>query len=66
LKQITNEGEIAALVDKLCAENADKIEQIKAGKDKLLGWFVGQIMKETGGKANPDVVNDLLNKKISS
>ncbi|MDR0484013.1 MAG: Asp-tRNA(Asn)/Glu-tRNA(Gln) amidotransferase subunit GatB [Alphaproteobacteria bacterium] len=66
LKQITDTTEIAALVDKLCNENADKIEQIKAGKDKLLGWFVGQIMKETGGKANPEVVNSLLNKKISS
>jgi aspartyl-tRNA(Asn)/glutamyl-tRNA(Gln) amidotransferase subunit B len=43
----------------------DKIEQIKAGKDKLLGWFVGQVMKETGGKANPEVVNSLLNKKIT-
>lgn len=65
LKQITDTTAISALVDKLVSENPDKIEQIKAGKDKLLGWFVGQIMKETGGKANPDVVNSLLNKKIS-
>ncbi|MCL2567283.1 MAG: Asp-tRNA(Asn)/Glu-tRNA(Gln) amidotransferase subunit GatB [Alphaproteobacteria bacterium] len=65
LKQITDNTEISALVDKLCEENMDKIEQIKSGKDKLLGWFVGQIMKETGGKANPEVVNTLLHKKIT-
>lgn len=64
LKQITDTSAISSLVDKLFNENPDKIEQIRAGKDKLLGWFVGQIMKETDGKANPDVVNSLLNKKI--
>ncbi len=63
-QQISNMEEIAEIVDRLCAENKDKIEQIRAGKDKLIGWFVGQIMKETQGKANPDIINSLLNKKI--
>ncbi len=65
LKQITDISAISTMIDKLCDANLDKIEQIKAGKTNLLGWFVGQIMKETAGKANPEVVNSLLNKKIS-
>lgn len=64
LKQITDISAISALVDKLCDDNQDKLEQIKAGKNNLIGWFVGQIMKETQGKANPEVVNSLINKKI--
>ncbi len=64
LKQITNTDEIEALVEKLVSENLDKVEQIKAGKDKLLGWFVGQIMKDTQGKANPEIVNKFLTEKI--
>jgi aspartyl-tRNA(Asn)/glutamyl-tRNA(Gln) amidotransferase subunit B len=46
------------------AGNADKLAEYKAGKDKLFGFFVGQVMKATGGKANPALVNELLKKKI--
>ncbi len=65
LKQITDTGAIEALVDEVIANNPAQVEQFKAGKDKVLGFFVGQIMKETQGKANPGQVNELLRKKLS-
>jgi aspartyl-tRNA(Asn)/glutamyl-tRNA(Gln) amidotransferase subunit B len=46
------------------AANADKVEQVKGGNAKLVGWFVGQVMKATGGKANPGLVNDALKKRL--
>jgi len=64
LKQITDSGEIEALVDEVIANNPQQVEQFKAGKDKMLGYFVGQIMKATQGKANPAQVNQLLIKKL--
>jgi len=64
LKQITDTGAIEAAIDEIVAANQDKVEQIRAGKDKMLGWFVGQVMKATQGKANPAVVNKLLKEKI--
>jgi len=64
LQQITDVSQIQNVIDNLVANNQDKVNEIKLGKEKLLGWFVGQIMKETGGKANPDIVNSLLKKKI--
>jgi len=64
LRQVTDTGAIEAEVDKIIAANPDKVEQVKAGKVTLLGWFVGQVMKATQGKANPAVVNDLLKKKV--
>lgn len=64
LKQITNMKELEIVVNNICDNNADKITAIKAGKDKLLGWFVGQVMQATKGKANPEIVNTLLRKKI--
>ena len=64
LKQITDSGEIEALVDEVIANNPQQVEQFKAGKDKMLGFFVGQIMKATQGKANPAQVNQLLVKKL--
>ncbi|MFO0995320.1 MAG: Asp-tRNA(Asn)/Glu-tRNA(Gln) amidotransferase subunit GatB [Alphaproteobacteria bacterium] len=64
LKQITDTGAIETAVDQVIAANADKVEQVKAGKEALLGWFVGQVMRATGGKANPGMVNELLRKKI--
>jgi aspartyl-tRNA(Asn)/glutamyl-tRNA(Gln) amidotransferase subunit B len=64
LKQITDTGAIEAAVDQMIAANADKVAQVKGGKETLLGWFVGQVMKGTGGKANPALVNELLRKKI--
>ena len=64
LKQVTDTGAIEKLVDEVLAENADKVEQYRSGKDKLFGFFVGQIMKKSGGKMNPGMVNDFLNEKL--
>ena len=65
LKQITDSGAIEAIVDKVIAANPSQVEEYKAGKDKLIGFFVGQVMKETGGKANPGQVNAILKQKLS-
>lgn len=64
LKQVTDTGEIEAIIDKVIAANPDNVAKYKGGKDKLFGFFVGQVMKETGGKANPAMVNELLKKKL--
>ena len=65
LKQITDTGELESLVEDIIKRGADQAEQFRAGNTKVLGWFVGQIMKETQGKANPQTVNELLRKKLS-
>ncbi len=65
LQQITDTGAIEAIIDKIIAANPDNVAGYKAGKDKLFGFFVGQVMKETGGKANPAIINDLLKKKLA-
>ncbi len=64
LKQVSDSGAIEAEVDKVLEANGDKVAEYKAGKDKLFGFFVGQVMKATGGKANPGVVNEVLKKKL--
>ncbi|MBB4265476.1 Asp-tRNA(Asn)/Glu-tRNA(Gln) amidotransferase subunit GatB [Roseospira visakhapatnamensis] len=64
LKQVTDTGAIEAAIDAVMAANPDKVEQVRGGKEKLLGWFVGQVMKQTQGKANPGMVNELLRKKM--
>jgi aspartyl-tRNA(Asn)/glutamyl-tRNA(Gln) amidotransferase subunit B len=64
LKQVSDTGEIEAIIAKIVADNPDNLAQYKAGKDKLFGFFVGQVMKAMGGKANPGVVNDLLKKAL--
>ena len=64
LKQVSDSGAIEAEVDKIMTSHADKVAEYKAGKDKLFGFFVGQVMKTTGGKANPGVVNEVLKKKL--
>jgi aspartyl-tRNA(Asn)/glutamyl-tRNA(Gln) amidotransferase subunit B len=64
LKQVTDSGAIEAIVDQIIAANPAEAEQLKAGKDKLMGFFVGQVMKATQGKANPAQVNQLLRKKL--
>ncbi|MEM9690885.1 MAG: Asp-tRNA(Asn)/Glu-tRNA(Gln) amidotransferase subunit GatB, partial [Pseudomonadota bacterium] len=66
LKQITDTSAIEAIVDKVIDANPSQVEEYKGGKDKLIGFFVGQVMKETGGKANPGQVNALLKQKLSS
>jgi len=65
LKQITDTGAIEAIIDEVIAKNPQQVEQYKAGKEKLFGFFVGQVMKATAGKANPQQLNDLLKKKLS-
>ncbi len=64
LKQITDTGALDALIDEIIAANPNQAEQLRAGKDKLLGYFVGQVMKATQGKANPGMVNQLLKQKL--
>ena len=60
LKQVTDEGAIKEIVERVVANNAQSVSDYKAGKDKALGFLVGQIMKESRGKANPQIVNKLL------
>ncbi len=66
LEQISDRGALEALVDDLLAREADKAADYRAGKTRLLGFFVGQIMKETGGKANPKLVNALLRDRLEA
>jgi aspartyl-tRNA(Asn)/glutamyl-tRNA(Gln) amidotransferase subunit B len=63
MKQVTDLGAIEKVVDDIIAANPDKVAQARA-KPQLMGWFVGQVMKSSGGKANPQVVNDLLKSKL--
>jgi aspartyl-tRNA(Asn)/glutamyl-tRNA(Gln) amidotransferase subunit B len=65
LKQITDTGAIEKIIDDVIAANPDSVAAYKGGKDKLFGFFVGQVLKATGGKANPGQVNELLKKKLS-
>ena len=65
LKQESDSGAIEAAVDKVLADNADKVEQYKGGKEALFGFFVGQTMKAMQGKANPQVVNEVLRAKLA-
>jgi len=64
LKQVSDSGAIEAEVDQVLQAYADKVAEYKGGKDKLFGFFIGQVMKATGGKANPGVVNEVLKKKL--
>ena len=65
LKQITDTGAIDAIVDAVIAANPSQVAEYRAGKEKLIGFFVGQVMKETQGKANPGQVNKALKSKLS-
>ena len=64
LKQVSDSGAIEALIDQVLADNQDKVEEYRGGKDKLFGFFVGQTMKLSKGQANPAMVNDLLKSKL--
>ncbi|MGB1581389.1 MAG: Asp-tRNA(Asn)/Glu-tRNA(Gln) amidotransferase subunit GatB, partial [Nevskiales bacterium] len=64
LKQITDTAAIEPIIDEVIANNPGQVEQYRAGKDKLMGFFVGQVMKATQGKANPAEVNRLLQEKL--
>jgi aspartyl-tRNA(Asn)/glutamyl-tRNA(Gln) amidotransferase subunit B len=65
LKQITDSSEIERVIDAVMAKNPGQLAEYRAGKDKLFGFFVGQVMKATGGKANPAQLNELLRRKLS-
>jgi aspartyl-tRNA(Asn)/glutamyl-tRNA(Gln) amidotransferase subunit B len=64
LKQISDSGALEALVDAIVAANPEQVEQLRGGNQKVMGWFVGQVMKETKGQANPGMVNKILKEKI--
>ena len=64
LKQITDAGEIETAVNNVIADNADQVKKYREGNQKVVGWFVGQVMKKTQGKANPQMVNELLLEKL--
>ena len=64
LAQVSDEGAIEAAVDRVLAASPSEVERFRGGNQKLMGFFVGQVMKETKGKANPAVVNALLKKKL--
>ena len=65
LKQESDPKELENLIDKIINDNQDKVKEYKSGKEKLFGFFVGQAMKESGGKANPKLVNEILKDKLS-
>jgi aspartyl-tRNA(Asn)/glutamyl-tRNA(Gln) amidotransferase subunit B len=65
LRQVTDTGAIERAIDAVMAAQADKVAEYRSGKDKLFGFFVGQVMKATQGKANPGVLNDLLRRKLA-
>ncbi|MDE3015496.1 MAG: Asp-tRNA(Asn)/Glu-tRNA(Gln) amidotransferase subunit GatB [Pseudomonadota bacterium] len=66
LRQVTDTGAIEKVIDGVMAANPDKVAEYRAGKEKLFGFFVGQAMKASGGKANPSAVNELLKKMLSA
>tara|TARA_X000000950_G_scaffold158736_1_gene194541 strand:+ start:1727 stop:3163 length:1437 start_codon:yes stop_codon:yes gene_type:complete len=65
MQQISDEGELENIIETILNENTGQVNAYKSGKDKLFGFFVGQVMKVTQGKANPGLVNELLKKKLS-
>ena len=64
LKQQSDPKELEKIIDKVILDNPDNVKKYKSGKDKLFGFFVGQVMKASSGKANPKMVNDILKKKL--
>ena len=65
LKQQSDPKELENLINKVIAENPKNVEAYKSGKDKFFGFFVGQVMKNSNGKANPKLVNEILKKKLN-
>ncbi len=65
LRQVTDTGAIEKAIDDVMAANTDKVAEYRGGKDKLFAFFIGQVMKATGGKANPAALNELLKKKLA-
>jgi aspartyl-tRNA(Asn)/glutamyl-tRNA(Gln) amidotransferase subunit B len=64
LRQVTDTGAIDAAVDAVLAANPDKVAEYKGGKEKLFGFFVGQVMKAMAGKGNPALVNEAIKRKL--
>jgi aspartyl-tRNA(Asn)/glutamyl-tRNA(Gln) amidotransferase subunit B len=64
LVQVKDESAIESIIDQVLAENVTEVEEYRGGKDKLFGFFVGQVMKKSKGKANPKVVNEVLRSKL--
>ena len=65
LKQISDTGALEAIIDAVIEHGPNQVEQFRGGNEKVLGWFVGQVMKETHGKANPQTVNEILRRKLA-
>jgi aspartyl-tRNA(Asn)/glutamyl-tRNA(Gln) amidotransferase subunit B len=65
LKQVSDSGELEGIVDEAIAKGPAQVEQYKSGNEKIIGWFVGQVMQATKGQANPQMVNEILRKKLS-
>ena len=65
LKQVTDQGEIEKVIEEVIKDNSKMVQEYQGGKDKLLGFFVGQAMKKTKGKANPKILNEILKKKLN-
>ena len=65
LKQISDTGALEAIIDAVIEHGPNQVEQFRGGNEKVLGWFVGQVMKETQGKANPQTVNEILHRKLA-
>jgi aspartyl-tRNA(Asn)/glutamyl-tRNA(Gln) amidotransferase subunit B len=65
MRQVTDTGAIEKVIDEVMTANPEKVAEYRSGKDKLFGFFVGQVMKQSGGKANPAVLNELLKAKLS-
>ena len=64
LEQESDPKALESLIDKVIVENPEKVKEYKSGKKKLFGFFVGQVMKQSGGKANPQLTNDILKKLL--
>ncbi|XXF42989.1 hypothetical protein MLC44_06605 [Sulfurimonas sp. NW9] len=65
LVQISDPAQILPVIDEVIANNPDNVAKYKAGNNKLFGFFVGQVLKKTGGKANPKIVNELVKQKLA-
>jgi len=64
LAQVSDAGELVVMIDEILAANADKVNEYQAGKSKMFGFFVGQVMKKSKGQANPQMVNELIRERI--
>ena len=66
MKQQSDPKKLEKMITEILAKNKEKVDQFKAGKEKLFGFFVGEVMKVSGGKANPQLVNEILKKLLKS